>query len=94
MLAVQTFEKAPKTLRLAPNSRRKYPFQDMDVDQFFFVEGREKNNLATHASVMGKKLGRKFSTKLAYMVLTEEGWVLATANDDGATIGIWVGRIA
>lgn len=94
MLPVQKKVPLPKTLRPAMPSRRKYPFEEMDVNDMFFVPHKDKNTLATHASTVGASLGRKFRTRLTYMRETREGWVPCEANEKKAVLGIGVWRTA
>lgn len=72
--------------------RRKYPFNTMDVGEMFFVPNRTKNNLTTHASAVGRKLGRKFATRLMHMRDTGDHWEPCAESDDGAVIGVGVWR--
>lgn len=85
--------KIPKKMRAFPSARRKYNFEDMEVGQMFFVPNKTKNSLATHTSAMGKRLKRKFITRLIAMQETDDGWVLADANSEDAVRGIGVWRI-
>ena len=70
---------------------RKYPFADMEIGGFFFIPGREKNNMATHAATAGKKHGKRFITRLVIMHETPEGWQPASEGDEDAVkgIGVW-----
>ena len=53
----------------------KYPFASMEVGDSFFVP-KEKNTLATHASVVGKRINMKFTTRMV--------------DKDGVScIGVW-----
>lgn len=92
MLKVQKKVPLPKAIRPAVPARRKYPFVDMQVGDMFFIPGREKNNLTTHASTVGKQLGRKFVTRLCHMRETKEGWEPCAPEDKGAKTGIGVWR--
>lgn len=82
----------PKTVRMIAPVRRKYPFDDMEVGDMFFVPNKSKNTLATHASTVGKALGRKFVTRLTYMVETPDGWEQANPTDLDAVQGVGVWR--
>lgn len=82
----------PKVMKVTPSTRRKYPFEDMEVGDMFFVPGKSKNTLTTHASTVGKALGRKFITRLTHMVETVEGWQQASADAKNAIQGIGVWR--
>ena len=72
---------------------RKYNFENMEVNQMFFVPNKTKYTLSTHTSSMGKRLKRRFVTRLITMKETAEGWVLSNADDDGAVPGVGVWRI-
>lgn len=94
MLQVFKNVPVPKTLRTTTSTRRKYPFETMEVGDMFFIPERTKNTLATHASTVGRKLNRKFLTKLAYMRMTKEGWKPCDSGAAGAVLGIGVWRKA
>lgn len=73
--------------------RRKYPFETMEIGDMFFIPGREKNNMTTHASAVGRQLERKFATRLVYMCKDKDGeWQPCSQDDKGATLGIGVWR--
>ncbi len=67
----------PKAARTVNEARRKYPFAEMEPGDMFFLADRQKNTLATHASTVGKKLGKKFMTRLVRLV------------EDPADSGLW-----
>jgi hypothetical protein len=93
MLKVQKGSKLPKPIR---NSTRqpKYPFADLKVNEFFFLEGRETNTMYSYAWLQGQKLKRKFSTRLTYMrTVRGKGWQPAEEGDKGAVIGVAVYRV-
>lgn len=92
MHEVQKNIPVPKVIKANPSPRRKYPFEDMEVGDMFFVPGKTKNTLTTHASTVGKNLGRKFITRLTYMVETVEGWSQAEPDAKNAIQGIGVWR--
>lgn len=94
MLQVFKNVPVPKTMRTMTGARRKYPFDTMEVGDMFFVPDRTKNTLATHASTVGRKLGRKFITKLAFMRMTKEGWKPCEGGVTGAVLGVGVWRKA
>lgn len=72
---------------------RKYPFAQLAVNDMFFVPDRPENNLMTHASHMGRKLGRKFSTRHVFMRLRRDTWEHCNEGDEDAVLGIAVTRI-
>jgi len=83
--------------RAGGHRARKYPLDTMEVGEMFFVAHRTKNNLTTHVSAVGKKLGRSFATRLVYMRATStapDKWELCGPDDDGAVQGIGVWRRA
>lgn len=91
----------PKALRTGGGAKgdRKYPFNTMEVGDSFFVPNRDKNTLSTHASLTGKRLGRKFKTLLVWgheLFDDEEvvGWKLANEpGEEGSVLGIGVWRV-
>lgn len=83
----------PVTAQHGGGRRRKYPFPTMAVGAMFFVPNRTKNNMTTHASAVGKKLGKKFATRLTHMRETENDWESCDADDEGAVLGIGVWRV-
>lgn len=93
MFAVQKKVPVPPAIRTAAHPRRKYPFEEMDVGDMFFVPNKPKNTLATHASTVGKALGCKFVTRLTHMVQGRDGtWKPANPGDPKAVSGIGVWR--
>lgn len=71
---------------------RVYPYATMSVGQFFFVPHKPTNTVGPHAYRQGKRLGRKFSTRLQWMKRAGDGWVDATVGEPGAVIGVGVYR--
>ena len=92
MHEVQKNVPVPKAVRPVTASRRKYPFEEMDVGDMFFVPNRTKNNLTTHVSSVGRKLGRKFATRLTTMIETDAGWEPCDPDADGGVTGVGVWR--
>ena len=90
MLTIQKGVPIPKKARIAP--RTKYPFEDMEVGDMFFVPGKVRNTLSTHASTVGKALERKFRTQLCWMTESFEGWKVCEKDVKGAVLGIGVWR--
>lgn len=93
MHKIQKNVKVPKALRPRLTSRRKYPFEEMDIGDMFFVPDKKRNTLATHASTVGRDLKRKFTTRLLYMKQTNGHWDPCDATDKGATLGVGVWRV-
>lgn len=83
----------PKASRPSPSPRRRYPFEDMEVGDMFFIPNKSKNTFTTQTSTAGKLLGRKFVTRLTRMVLTEDGWEPCEADDPDGVQGIGCWRV-
>lgn len=92
MREIQKNVPVPKTIRPNKAPRRKYPFDTMEVGDMFFEPNRKTNTLITYVSVVGKRLGRTFTTRLCYMVDTPDGWEMCEKDDEGAVLGIGVWR--
>ena len=80
-----------------PNYRRggracKYPFHELNVGEMFFIPNRSSNTMMSLASKTGRKLGRKFETRLIWMCMRQELWTLCAAGAPGAVQGVGVYR--
>lgn len=74
-------------------ARRKYPFEQMNLNDMFFVPDKKRNTLATHASTVGRDLKKKFTTRLLYMKQNNGNWEPCDQADKGAVLGVGVWRI-
>ena len=96
----------PKTTRGdLPPRKSKYPYAFLEIGDMFFIPNKEKNTLSTHTSTIGKKLDRKFSTRLTYMKFVNEAgepvaldsdtgyWIASKEGEEGAVLGIGVWRV-
>jgi hypothetical protein len=83
-----------KVARTNTRTWRKYPFDTLAIGEMFFVPDRNKNTLTAHASTVGRKLGRKFVTRLTTMTMTATGWQPCKSEAKGAVLGIGVWRKA
>lgn len=93
MLPVNKNVSLPKALRPTSTDRRKYPFEEMDVNDMFFIPGKDNKNLPTYASTAGKRLNRKFTTRACWMKGSDErGWTLVEPGTKGAVQGVGVWR--
>lgn len=95
MLSIIKNVAIPKTNRSSATSRtRKYPFAEMEVGDMFFVPNKTKNTLTTLTSTAGRKLGKKFVTRLTHMIEQDDGtWEPVTPGaplDTTAVLGIGV----
>lgn len=94
MYTIQDNVPKPKAHRPKGTTRRKYPFDQLEVGQMFFVPNRIKNTLTSHASTTGKDLGRKFSTMLTHMRVVDGKWQACEEGDENAVMGVAVYRDA
>ena len=89
--------KAAPPLKTQPRHRRpKYPFARLEVGDMFFMPHLGKNTFFAFASRWGKRLGRKFSTRLTFCRLepSTDQWTPCDAKDPGAVQGVAVRREA
>ncbi len=94
MLPIQSDVPLPKKMRSAQGARpRKYPFEQLEVGQMFFIDDKKRNTLNTYFSNVGKKLGRKFAARMLHMRQDGDIWVPCAPDDAGATLGIGVWRM-
>jgi hypothetical protein len=70
----------------------KYPFETMAVGASFFVPDRLTNTMTVRASAEGRRLGKKFRTRLTFRRETIEGWIACEPDDEGAVRGVAVWR--
>jgi hypothetical protein len=90
MYDIQKKVPVAKIARPPSATRRKYPFDTMEIGDMFFVPGNIKNTLTTHVSAAGKKLGRKFTTRLCHMTKTKEGWAQPKPGAKSQIgVGVW-----
>lgn len=75
-------------------ARRKYPLTTMAVGDMFFVPNLTKNTLVSHVSTVAKVLGRRFATRLTYMRVEAQQWVVVDSKEVGAIQGVGVWRTA
>lgn len=78
--------------RVPPPPRRKYPFDQMEIGDMFFVPNKKKNTISTHISTEGNSRGMKLATRLCHMRQTEAGWEPANEGEPGAVQGVGVWR--
>ena len=92
MLKTTTNVPVPKAIRSPRPAQRVYPFAEMEVGAMFFVPGKERNTMSPYVSTQGKKLKRKFVTRLCHMRETRDGWVECKPEHARAKIGVGVWR--
>jgi hypothetical protein len=92
MFAVQKNIPIPKVNHAPKTVRRKYPFEDMDVGDMFFVPEKTTSALGAHISNVAKKLGRRFSSRQTTMKETRGEWRPCDPDDKGAVVGVGVWR--
>lgn len=71
---------------------RVYPYATLKVGQMFFIAHARGPSIQSHASVQGRKLNRKFATRVQWMRKTAHGWEPAEPMAIGATKGVGVYR--
>lgn len=91
MLQLQTNVPPPITRRSHKN--KKYPFETMRVDDFFFVAGKKRNTIRTYFSTMGQKHNIKLKSELMYARQIKGLWSPCEPTDKGATMGVGVWRV-
>lgn len=88
----------PPPSRSKSGSGRKYPLDEMQVGQMFFVPegtGPSRKSLATHVSVAAKKLDRKFSIRDVALLMSPNGPPkVVRIGTPGSVRGIAVWRTA
>lgn len=90
MLQLQRNVSPPALRRGGP---RKYPFERMQVGDFFFVEGKTKNSIRTYFTSAGQKYGIKLRSQLIHARRNDnEQWEQCSEDTPGATIGVGVWR--
>lgn len=93
MLRLQSNVPLPKTIRpTSRGKRRKYPFEAMQVGDFFFVPGITTSQIYGHVWNTGKRLNRTFKTRLCYMRAVMGEWQPCDEHETGATLGVGVWR--
>jgi hypothetical protein len=65
----------------------------MKVGEMFFSPHHATNSMTTLAWSTGKKLGRKFTTRLVWMRKSKGEWIMARAHTIKAVQGIGVWRV-
>lgn len=94
MLRLQSNVPLPKSIRpTARGRRRKYPFEAMQIGDFFFVPGIKREQIHGHVWNVGRKLSRKFRVRVCYMRERNERWEHCEADDLDAVLGVGVWRI-
>ena len=94
MLPIIKGQEMPKPAnRNTGDSRRKYPFEKMEVGDMFFVPGKKRNTMTSYIASINKSSDARFSSRLTYMRQIEGEWVACEVSDEGATIGVCVRRV-
>jgi hypothetical protein len=73
---------------------RKYPFDQLAIDDFFFVPHRTANTLTAYSWKVGKHLGMTFSTRLCWMKIMDGRWIGCSPYEEDSVRGIGVWRVA
>jgi hypothetical protein len=76
------------------DGRRKYPFERMQVDDFFFVPNRQHSSIRSYFSTAGAKHGIKLRSEQIYARQDENDlWKPCEADTPGAVSGVGVWRV-
>lgn len=54
------------------DKKKKYPFDKMEIGDWFTVEEKDHNSIRSFAHIVGKKEGKKFSTHKRAGLITVE----------------------
>ncbi len=92
MLQLQSNVPPPRR-RPIVDRRRKYPFDGMQVGQFFFVEGKTRNTIRSYFSSAGRARGMKLTSRLIHARQVDGVWEECQPGDKGAAIGVGVWRV-
>lgn len=76
------------------SGRRKYPFEDLEVGDYFFVPHRPRERMSTYVSTVSKQMGRKFSARQVTMALIKGTWQLVDASHPEGVSGTGIWRVS
>lgn len=76
----------------ANRRRRKYPLEQLEIDQGFLVPHRQMHAMCTYVSRVGKAMGRKFTVRTVTMKQVKDTWQQCEATDPKAVTGVGVWR--
>lgn len=77
------------------DKRKKYPFETMQIGDFFFVANKKRNSIRSYFSAAGKQHGIQLTSRLIHARKNDVGeWEECPADTPGATIGVGVWRMA
>lgn len=73
----------------------KYPFATMAIGACFFLPDKTTDAFATYASMWGRRLKRKFSTRTVAALWNKEtsAWEIVDVGTKGSTVGVGVWRV-
>jgi hypothetical protein len=78
-----------------PKRTSKYPFEKMQVNQMFFIPGKEKNTMHSYFSTVQRKHNIKLTSRLMTMAPRDGGgWEPVEPGTEGAVTGVGVWRTA
>jgi hypothetical protein len=94
MLQLQRNVPPPRGRRIREgDARKKYPFERMQVDDFFFIPGRKHSSIRTYFITAGAKYGIKLRSDQIYAREVGGLWKPCEKDDPGAKSGVGVWRI-
>jgi hypothetical protein len=90
MLNIKKRVPMPKPRR--PERQHKYPFAAMAVGDMFFVPGGNAKSVSSYASLIGSRLGKKFTTRSVFAVHRSDGWAVVEDPETPKAmegVGVW-----
>jgi hypothetical protein len=91
-MVIEVQSDVPLPAKRLSSRKRRYPLATMGVGEMFFVPRAKTASMTSYVSTQGRKLGRKFATRSAYMKESFEGWKDADPEEPGV-VGVCVWRI-
>ena len=73
---------------------RKYLFQELQVNEWFFAPDAKRGTMASLANFTGKRMKRIFQTRFLYMRFEKGAWTECEPDHKDARAGVAVYRTA
>ena len=98
LFLVQDDLRVPQNRRGQKQPRRKFPVDDMQPGQQFFVPGKKSKTVSAYISRITKTLPGKYTARQDWarpvaMIGDKRKWESCEPTDDGATDGVTVARV-
>ena len=98
LFKVQDGVELPEINRAPKVPRRKFPVQNMEPGQMFFVPGKSSRSVSAYISRITKHLPGKYTARHVWARKPRKGedqkldWVLCASHEKGSTEGVGVWR--